>query len=447
MKGQISIIEAIIASVSLFVAFGMIINTGTVQNKWNDAINSVHGKDILLTMDRMGLLHSYSFSANFKTDYVNKLDSVKDSVVKLETTGTVNNNIYVACDCTQGQLSYVQTLLQDVTLNGRKITSSVCSTSLPAINNCGSGVTYPDVLIIWGYRDLTEFSSQLSNMINDGNSVIEIADIPNSKIDGGADDDVAQSSVFGIAYTAQGDFPSGTDGFIKPLNASQITYQSYKLFYHLPYPIIGTVSEAVPTEGGIPACGSSMRGSFIIQGIDRGFWICDTGSVYWDTNGNNVADIRVLPKNSFSIGNSNFYLSYIDSSSKARISFKPDYSFNDFISAGNSNNKIKPQNNDKNKVLFSLGYWDVQRNIPISGAVFNGEKFSKAIWVADFGRNGLGSTGDDHKQLLLSLILSGSEKISKETKQQVGQVTSYINVDNTDVLEPYKINVIVGKPF
>jgi len=454
MKGQISIIEAILSSIALFIAFNMMITTGEYQTKWEESLSSLHGRDILITADRLGKLHDYAFSPSFNTEFLSKIDAVKDSVVKSETQGTIKSLVHIACDCTSDQITYLQSILDDVKFNTRGIKGVVCSTSLPTINTCGASTEYPNALVIWRYDALTSHINVLSNFIDADNGLIEITDVPNSKVDGlGTDDDEGQKRIFGIKSISEGSFSGNQDEFIKPINASQLSYQSYKWFYHLPYLLKGTVSESIPLEGGIAPCTTlAMRGEFKFQDINRRFWICGTTSVYWDTNNNNIADIIVTARNEFPIGGFNFLLNYIDATDKIRVSFKPDYIFDDFIGNVDSQNKLAPIDNDKNKVLLSRGFWDGAREKPVAAIIFNGTENDKTAWVANFARNAvdlsqLNNLGDDYEQLLSSLILSISNKKTKETFQQTGQITSYINVNNTDILEIYKIELSIGKPF
>ncbi len=451
MKGQIAIIEAILASVALFIAFNMMISVGEYQTKWKESLSSFQGRDILITVDRLGRIHDYSFSPIFNSEFLNRIDAIKDSIIKVETQGALKNTVYIACDCTAEQVTYLSNILDDVKFNTRGITTAVCPTSLPTINNCGASTKYPNALVIWRYDALEEPArSALIDFVKDGNGLIEITDVLNSRVDGLGSDDEGQKIIFGIKSINEGNFPANPDEFLKPRNSSLLPYQSYKWFYHAPYLLQGTMSEAISVEGGIAPCVTSgMRGEFKFQDANHRFWICGTTSVYWDTNGNNVADKVVTSKNKFSMGISNFFLNYIDSSTKIRVSFKPDYLFNDFVGSNNANNKLAPIDNDKNKVLLSMGFWDTQREKPIAAIIFNGTETTKTAWVADFARgpNGLTDSGDDHKQLLASLVLSMSNKKTKETFQQVGQITSYINVNNTDILEIYKVDLSIGKPF
>ncbi len=455
MKGQISLIEAVLSAAALFIAFNMIITTAEYQTKWKESINLVEGRDILITVDRLGRLHDYSFSsASFSSEFLNRIDAIKDAVRKIEIQGTVGNTIYVACDCTAEQISYLQGVFNDVKFNTRSVSASVCSTTLPTINTCGSGTAYPDILIIWRYDSLTPHVSVLTNFLNDGNGLIEITDIQNSKVDGqGADDDEGQKTIFGLKSISEGNFPSNPDEFLQPLNSSQVTYQSYKWFYHSPYSLTApTIVVSVPVDTlPPPVCLTVREGDFRFQDADHKFWICNnivSSSVFFDTDNTDKADLGPISKGQrFSIVDSDFKLSYIDATDKIRVSFKPEYLFNDFIVKNNGHNKLAPSNDDKNKVLLSMGYWDANRKKPIAGIILNTIGLGKTAWMADFSRDGLSNTNDDHKQLLASMVLSLADKRSRETFQPVGQITSYINVNSTDILEIYKVELSIGSPF
>ncbi|MBI2084888.1 MAG: hypothetical protein HYT70_04755, partial [Candidatus Aenigmarchaeota archaeon] len=301
-----------------------------------------------------------------------------------------------------------------------------------------------DVLIIWGYKNLDSSIAGLSSFVKSGGGVIEIADMQQAQVT------LPQQRIFGLKWLTNNPFPlTGSDQFVKPLNASSTTYQSYKWFYHLPYNLTALPSGPIPTEGGIAPCGSSATtGNFRFHSTTRKFWICGGASVYLDTNTmpNDIADTIKLVKQNFTIDNSNFLLSYIEGSSKIRVSFKQDYAFNDFLVRDNTYNKLYPIDNDIGKILLNFGYWDLLQEQPVAVAILNGTS-GKTVWLADFGRNGLASTGDDHKQLLSALIFSVVNRETTQTFSTIGKITSYVNTNNTDIFEVYRIDLEVGSPF
>ena len=296
--------------------------------------------------------------------------------------------------------------------------------------------------MIWGYRDFGSNIAILANLVNHGVGIVEIADMQSNQVD------VAQQRIFGLTWNGQGDFPSpaNPDTPFKPDKTSRATYQSYKLFYHLPYELTAVTTSSIPIEGSIPQCTDiSSTGNLKFQNVNNQFWICGTSLVYFDTDGNGKADKTVAFGNAFSIDESNFKLNYIDDNTKIRISFKNDYKFNDFVSGDNSHNKLSPINGDSKKVFMSTGFWDQANTIPIAVSIFNGTDNLKVAWIADFSRGGLSNTGDDHKLLISSLILSTSSKQSESTGN--GQISSYINAVNTDSFEVYRIDLKLINPF
>ena len=80
------------------------------------------------------------------------------------------------------------------------------------------------------------------------------------------------------------------------------------------------------------------------------------------------------------------------------------------------------------------------REKPVAGIIFNGTENGKTIWIADFSRNGLTNTGDDHKHLLTSLVFSVANKYTKETFQQASlprfysRIAPYVNFNTESKL-------------
>ncbi|MBI2545271.1 MAG: hypothetical protein HYW22_01570 [Candidatus Aenigmarchaeota archaeon] len=443
MKGQVSIVEAITVSIVLILAFNVLISTGNYQSKWNDAIYSLSGKDTLVTIDRIGKLNNYAFNqTDFRINFLLKAESTRDTIVKIDVQGTLKEKILVACNCTTDQIAYLQNSMVDVKLNNRKVNVDVCPTNLVNVSSCSSTQTIPDVLVIWGYRDFGSNIATLANLINHGVGIVEIADIQSSQVD------VAQQRIFGLVWNNQGNYPSpaNPDSPSKPGYSSKPTYVSYKLFYHLPYTLTANTIGGVPIEKNIQACtNAALTNNFMFQGTNHQFWICGTSSVYFDTDGNGKADMIVTPGNTFSIGQSNFKLNYLEDNSKIRISFKRDYKFNDFVSFNNNYNKLSPIDGDTQKVFVASGFWDHANTIPISVSIFNSTGNARVAWIADFSRNGLANTGDDHKLLISSIVLSASNKISESSGN--GQISSYINSVDNDMFEVYRIDLKFIKPF
>lgn len=437
-KGQIPIIELVTAVLILLVAFSVLFPEFYYKSKWEDAFVLIKARDSILTIDRIGKLYSYSFNSTLLENFLRSIYLGENLLFWSETSDTFKGRIIVACNCTKQQIEKLYSWFGRIKLNDREIEMIFLESNLDIINEPS------DVLLIWKYKDLTPYIATLKNYLNKENGIIQIADLTLAQVN------EAQKQIFGIEWFEGGWGPTNENYFIKPRNASQITYQAYKNFYHVPLPLLAPIATTtIPIEGTIQACASANvnQGNFTFRGTSYNFWICDGKSVYFDTNRNNRADIRVITGQNFLINNFTFLLNYIDYNERIRISFKPAYNFTDFLRAGGS--KVYPADNDIRKILLYRGNWSNEPNKPIPVVIINGT-IGRTAWVADFSRDGLDKVGDDHKSLLLSLLLETSNKRSFEVLSpglRLGTLTSYVNIVNKDIFEVYRFNLRLGYPF
>lgn len=430
-KAQVTVVEMITAVIILFIAFSILFPGFSYKSRWNESLMLLKGRDILLTADRTNKLFDYSFSTSSLENFLDSVFPKKDVVIWSETE-SVKNRVTIACNCTPDQINYLSIWAKDIKLNNRNITTAICYSNLDKINPCYTNLIYPDILIIWGYKNLVPYQDILTDFLQKENSILEIADLQSSQIDS------AQQKIFGLKWLGGSWSTETEDSFIRPSSVSLLPYQSYKFFYHLPYTLEATTTASIPVENlPAPTCSAISSGVFRFKNTNYNFWVCDKTSVYFDTNLNGNADLLVNENQTFTISSSNFYLSYIDSNNKIRVSFKPEYKFTDFLQSGGS--MLYPADDNRNKILLSKGA------IPV--VIFNGTDFSKTAWMPDFTRS---QVGDDQKNLLNSIILSISNKKPKELSfgtTKTGYATSYLNVLSRDMVEVYKINLGVGFPF
>ncbi len=441
-KAQVTIVEMITSVTILFIVFSILFPGFSYKSRWNEALILLKGRDMLLTADRINKLSDYSFSPASLENFVNSIFPKKDVVVWSETE-SVKNRVTIACNCTSDQINYLSIWTREVKLNNREVTTSICYTNLDKINPCYTNLIYPDILVIWGYKNFVPYQNVLTDFLQKGNSILEIADLQSSQIDS------AQQKIFGLKWFNGGWSTETEDSFLKPSSISLLPYQSYKLFYHFPYSLEAVTTTNIPVEGSLsPSCSATSSGVFIFKNTNYNFWVCDKTSVYFDTNSNGNADISIAENQTFTISTSNFYLNYIDSNNKIRVSFKPEYKFTDFLQTGNS--MLYPADDNKNKILLSKGTWSIDPSKPIPVVIFNGTDFSKTVWMPDFTRSGFSQVSDDQKNLLTSIILSISNKKPKELSfgtTKTGYATTYLDVLSRDMVEIYKINLGVGFPF
>jgi len=445
MKAQVTMVEMIISVIVLFIAFTILFPGFSFKSRWDEALLLTKGRDIILTMERTNNLAQYSFNSDSFQKVNSQIFPLNDTLIWTETEDAIKSKLVIACNCTNDTISSLSYWLKDLKINNRSITTSICYTNLEEkINPCISNIKYPDVLVIWGYKDLSQGNTPglLKEFINDGNGIVEIADLSSPV-------NIVQTQIFGIRDSggASGD---QDDSFIKPTTIYNMTYQPFKNFYHISFPVKAPETTSTILAGTIPPCPLSAtgynKGNFTFRDKVVNFWICNDTFVYFNSTGGNQPNLLVKVRNPFNISIYNFSLSYISNSSIS-ISFNQTYNFTNFI-AGNA---VFPEDLNKDKIFLFSGYYPTAPpNIKPRPVVILNGTFGKTAWIADFSRNGLNTVKDDQKQLLTSLILSVSNKKPKELtfgNTKIGYATSYLNVLNYDMFEVYRLNLGVGRPF
>ncbi len=448
-KAFVAILEMIVVIITLIVANSVLFPGFSYQNRWEDAFISLKGRDLTLALDRTGNLFNHSFN---ETNLRNFLDrtaptNATNLIHWSGTGGALKPVVTVACDCSEGQKNALISWIGRIKVNGRYIDFDIVSSKLSPI------FPQSDVLLIWGDKNLNPFKENLEDYAKAGKGIVEIMDLT-----GGLDD--AQKDIFGIKECDSNISPTcgggATENSFEPKHqgATNQTYTTYKYFHHLPMPVLAPdVAASFKMKADLDPCISVdiSKGAFRVRDADFNFWICNEiteVSAYFDTGGNpDEADVKVLPNQKFAIDGQEFLLSYMDAGgAKVGIAFL-DYKFKNFLDGAT---KLYPAGEDENKakfrILLSRGTY-AGSDKPIPAAIVNGIA-SRVAWVADFTKD-LKKVGDDHKLLLASLLLWGSEKkhISGLSNLRLGHLTSYINVANDDMYEVYRFDLGLGFPF
>ena len=426
-RGFISILELVVVSMVLVTAFAVMFPTVTYKSNWDNALLLLRGRDIVLTADALGKTYDYSFdTAEFGT-FLDNIFEGTNFVTFSGTQDAVKPEVKIACACNDSQIEALGSWLDNVKINGRDIDFIIYKSNLASI-------TPSDILVIWGYTDLSSYRSSIESYLSAGSGVVEIMDFTSSV-------GSVQQEIFGIANG--GGWGNDVDYVVKPGSGTSLTYQTYKLFYHLPFTL-----EADEYATATAKCSQSNRtGVFKMRGLERRFWICNASSVYIDTDGNGNEDTGALLQNStFTIDGYKLKVSHIYSESKAGIDFEntPEYKFVDFIRTP-SIDKIAPSDGDYTRSL-------VCRENPLPqkscGVILNNASGWRTAWIADFTRTSL-DVDDDLKLVFESLLLwtSNKESTSAAVSLSKGYVIPFVNVKDTDVFEVYKFNFGIGYPY
>jgi hypothetical protein len=511
-KGFITMLEMIIVIIILLVAFGIIFPGFNYKSKWTDVLLLVRSRDVVVAADRVGQLYNYSFSTKNMQNFVSSASTGQIGFVSgIGVEGALKSDITVACNCTNDDLNNLISWFRGLKINGREITMTPCYTNLEKINPC---IDSSDVLLIFGSNDLSRQSylNLMENYLRSGGGIIEISDLNPASLDN------VQKTIFGLGSSSStsqsaqsnlgwfrtsvdlGNNPNG-----RPANASMISYGPWKYFYHVPLTLFAaSASGVIPTEAPLspPSCGSVSVGNFSLHStMDTmgsslmeipyiyKFWICDSGTVYLDTNLNGAADVAMSAGDKFSIpdyfdsGMSDFTLTRIASQNEIAVSFIPEYSFSEFSTHwpnqecicqsglgkcsntdsghgacrnspkmfGDSTNLLAPSDGRTERILLQTDKGTLA-NDPIPMVILNSTYGYKAAWMANFV-DPTGpvktSVGDDERQLLISLLLWASNKRSTQitAPTRVGAVASYVNSANNDVFEVYRLDLGLGYPF
>jgi len=496
MRGQISIIEAISTIIILIITLTIFFPPFYYETSWDAADTLLKIRDVITTADRIGILDEISFNRSALSDFLSRTVLANNTVFWYVTQGTIKEKIVVACNCTDEQISILSIWTYGLEVNGRPIRFEFCPTYLGIVNPCYFG---SDLLLIWGYRNLTPYTNMLNYYVSSGNGIIEVSDLNATLLDPGT------KQIFGLDNTTITEtsrfsdydrFRITSDCDERPCNASDIIYQPWKYFYHIPVPILTTQLPAgnIQTEGSLlsPYCSNITNGSLKIQSyvyqVDSqnveepyaySFWVCNFSSVYLDTDWNGTADLKVEIGEKFNLPNLynqsesfTFLLSYIEKE-KVGITFQPKYKFYDFIryefgyqidpnkpgngppehavAAGLKNRWAKyyviiPDDNDYRRVLIQAENTTETGGI-IPGVILKSTPAYNTAWIANFTDGGV---GDDERMLLISLLLFASKKVSSEaaiTPVKRGYEASYVHTMNKDMFDVYLFTLGLGYPF
>jgi hypothetical protein len=471
-KGIINFIEVIIVIGVLFVAFAVFFPGFSFRNRWSDASMILTSRDLILTMERLNIIYQNSFDAVALQDFIDASIQVNRSslIAWAEIEGTVKNSIVVACNCSDNQIQNLAYWMSGMKINGRNVNIFFTKSTL-------ENIIPSDVLLIWGNTnlDVLPVNASLYNYLKTGGGIVEINDFTNyNQTPAGG----VQQLIFGMNYDGGKTFNDRTyaDYFSrKPNNSTDILYVPYKYFFHIPAPLKiyeFINSSTIPVENGLTRSCNTMlgHGNFTFNDTGYGFWICNSTTVYFDTDNNASADTAVKAGEKFKISGYNFTLQYIDIFAQIGVSFGSNYQFQDFLivwpslqgcPSGNGwsqyyTNQLMTVDDNPDRIILSASFLSGQFiDLPV---VITNNTGGRTAWIADFTNDpdfknnclSFSTVGDDKKLLLASLLLWTSNKELFSTSLitiKNGFLTKYVNVQNSDTYEVYEFSLGLGSPF
>jgi hypothetical protein len=408
LLAQISTLEVLSALLILFASFYFIFKPIVFQDNWEKATLAILGRDILVALDFSKKLYNASFFEVSLKEFLSKTTLANQSlIVDLFPEETLKKAIIVAANCSEEKIKRFSEWYGSLVVNKRVINIFFIPINLTSIPE------YSDLLLICNYINLTDYKSNVLSYISKGKGLIEISDFP-SVIDS------ATKEIFGIEISPQ---QVTSDVYINiPSAASSDIYYPYKFFYNIP--LIVNATSLNTTTG-------NYIGNFTFRNYVVPFEI-DYASkkVYFKTS---TTIVSVSERQSFSLYDYHFFLSYILSNSSFAVSFKKIYNFTDF----RGSNNVTLIDGKEDRIFLYEGL--PTSKVPV--AVLN---TSKIAWIADFDRENKAT--HDQKLALLSLILSVSNRRPYFPQPTSAYTLTYLDIQNYDMYEPYKVVLRISYP-
>lgn len=191
MKGFIRILESILASIILMGAMAYFFEPVVKYSDWSDTATSVEAGDALIVMGKNGKLDEYINYVNIDEVDCNKgcSDKValngnlsellpKTVAFSVEVRGRPNPIILIGCNCTNEQKAELENLLSPLIFiyKNRPIEIRIKNVAISAVN---SMEPKPDILFIFGYKNLSEaqYKSHAELFLENGGSIFMLADL------------------------------------------------------------------------------------------------------------------------------------------------------------------------------------------------------------------------------------------------------------------------------
>ncbi len=168
MKGFIYLLEVAVAGILVALILGSFLTLQTTKTQWGKSDLIELGKNIFYALDNSGDIMRL---LNDSDNTFNKINKLKPPNVDygIFVSGTPNNNIKVAC---QLNCAYVNSLLTDVFVNGRKIKFSVTQVDILTDN-----LDKYDTIILVDQTNYGEpYKSKLLNLMSSGKTIVAVND-------------------------------------------------------------------------------------------------------------------------------------------------------------------------------------------------------------------------------------------------------------------------------
>lgn len=280
MKGFIKILEAIIASIILLTSLTFFFSTQLRESNWGDTLLKIKTDDALAALVKSGDAQQYvrtNDTEGINNALLNPNLAIMPPTIdySVQVLGIPNPVILVGCDCTQAQIETLQSLLGSLNFNykERDISIRIAPDKVDNVRN------ETNVLVIFGYRDLTPSKQKLSRFLERGGTILMIGDLTEAQVNDGY-----LNETFGLRWVSGSRSNTGT--FLEPDNERRASFRINKYYSNLTgsaasFDFTGTATiqnldeRTIVTDGTFSLVKINQE---IVNGHGRTVWMADPQS-------------------------------------------------------------------------------------------------------------------------------------------------------------------------
>ncbi len=238
MKGFVKILEAIIACIILLASLSYFFTFHTQQSGWFDTTLKLEAQDALTVLDKSGFIQDWIRENNESgLKEKGKLDKMihETADFAVGVYGIPKSEIWIGCNCSETEKEELKKMLRPGTasgsdlerggaflLNGRKIELMVKKVNLDHLEGT-------DVLIFFGYKDLTTHMAEINELLAQGGGIVAIANLT-----AGQTNDGIFNTIFNLSWNSGGS-GSSNSVFNDITDPRNVSYKIADYFVSVPF--------------------------------------------------------------------------------------------------------------------------------------------------------------------------------------------------------------------
>jgi len=223
-KGFVRILESIIASIILLTSMTFFLTPGILETGWDDAMTQMQSQDVLFTLNNNASVKEF-IRLNDISSLNNKIGELFHGTIdfSIYVNGLPNPIINIGCNCSQADITNLETMLSPLTFNYTRRTIDI-RISNETIMDIRSET---DILFIFDYKNLSIYENELGAFFERGGTVFMLADLTEEQVN-----NVYMNSTFGLSWYDIGD-PANNGIFFDTSSPDKTSYKIAKYFVNV----------------------------------------------------------------------------------------------------------------------------------------------------------------------------------------------------------------------